>query len=169
MGDAHNRVAPSFRGPQHAIEEQHAAAVDPTPLLAEPGAGGDGTGDDAPGSNPPSINWRHPFTSTRQYFVDLKGYFGWPFLTWLAIENCMISGGIFALVMALSLPLFKRLGVDASRQQLYNTLIFSPWAMKPVGARPCLLPFLTRLTLMPLFTFLVYWRLLGSASHRRIQ
>ena len=135
MGDAHNRVAPSFRGPQHAIEEQHAAAVDPTPLLAEPGAGGDGTGDDAPGSNPP-IKWRHPFTSTRQYFVDLKGYFGWPFLTWLAIENCMISGGIFALVMALSLPLFKRLGVDASRQQLYNTLIFSPWAMKPVGARP---------------------------------
>ena len=131
------RDAPSFRGPQHAIEEQHAAAVDPTPLLADPGGGGDGTDDDdALGSNPPAINWRHPFASTRQYFVDLKGYFGWPFLTWLAIENCMISGGIFALVMALSLPLFKSLGVDASRQQLYSTLIFSPWAMKPVGAEP---------------------------------
>jgi len=141
MGDAHNRVAPSFRGPKHAIEEQHAASVDPTPLLADPGGVGGGTGDDALGSNPPSINWRHPFTSTRQYFVDLKGYFGWPFLTWLAIENCFISGGIFALVMALSLPLFKRLGVDASRQQLYNTLIFSPWAMKPfIGVFSDLLP-----------------------------
>ena len=38
------------------------------------------------------------------------------------------SGGVFALVMALGLPLFKELGINASRQQLYMSLIMSPWA-----------------------------------------
>jgi len=43
--------------------------------------------------------------------------------------------------MSLGLPLFKELGIDASRQQLYMTMIFAPWAMKPfIGVASDLFP-----------------------------
>lgn len=59
----------------------------------------------------------------------------------MAVQQCFISGGVFALVMALGLPLFKELGIDASRQQLYMTLISAPWAMKPfIGVASDLFP-----------------------------
>eukprot|EP00986_Skeletonema_menzelii_P010569 scaffold5181_cov148-Skeletonema_menzelii.AAC.9 len=73
----------------------------------------------------------HPFSSTKQFFTELSSFFSWEFLSWMAIQQCFISGGVFALVMSLGLPLFKELGIDASRQQLYMTMIFAPWAMKP--------------------------------------
>ncbi len=59
----------------------------------------------------------------------------------MAIQQCFISGGVFALVMSLGLPLFKELGIDASRQQLYMTMIFAPYAMKPfIGVASDLFP-----------------------------
>lgn len=83
----------------------------------------------------------HPFSSTKQFFSDLSSFFSWQFLSWMAIQQCFISGGVFALVMSLGLPLFKELGIDASRQQLYMTLIFAPWAMKPfIGVASDLFP-----------------------------
>ena len=83
----------------------------------------------------------HPFSSTKQFFTDLASFFSWRFLSWMAIQQCFISGGVFSLVMALGLPLFKQLGIDASRQQLYMTLIMSPWAMKPfIGVASDLFP-----------------------------
>ena len=85
--------------------------------------------------------WRDPITSTKTFFVELSGFFGWKFLSWLAIDQCCVSGGVFALVMALGLPLFKELGIGASRQQLYMSLIMSPWAMKPfIGVASDLFP-----------------------------
>jgi len=124
---------PSFRGAMHA-EDMAAAAtpttaideqcnIDPSPLLGD----GQNSGYDPP----PSPSWRHPISSTRTFFVDLSSTFGPKFLSWLAIEQCLIYGGVFALVNALGLPLFKELGVNASRQQLYMALIWSPWSMKP--------------------------------------
>jgi hypothetical protein len=79
--------------------------------------------------HPPT--WRHPFSSTGTYFSELSGFFSWRFLSWLAIEHCCVGGGAFSLVMSLGLPLFKELGIGASRQQLYMSMIMSPWAMKP--------------------------------------
>ena len=85
--------------------------------------------------------WRHPITSTKTFFVELSRFFSWQFLSWLAIDQCCVSGGVFALVMALGLPLFKELGIGASRQQLYMSLIMSPWAMKPfIGVASDLFP-----------------------------
>lgn len=96
--------------------------------------------DDAPHApHPPT--WRHPISSTRTFFDELSGLFTWKFLSWLAIDQCCVSGGVFALVMALGLPLFKELGIGASRQQLYMSMIMSPWAMKPfIGVASDLFP-----------------------------
>ena len=127
------------------------ATIDPSPLLVDEVRGHETTHDDeidthdeihhsitsATNSNtgethpihPPT--WRHPFSSTGTYFSDLSGYFSWRFLSWLAIDNCCVSGGAFSLIMALGLPLFKELGIGASRQQLYMSMMMSPWAMKP--------------------------------------
>lgn len=81
------------------------------------------------------------YNSTKLYFTNLSGYFTVKFLGWLGINMCFISGGAFSLVMALSLPLFKGLGIDASRQQLYMSLITAPWAMKPfIGVASDLFP-----------------------------
>ena len=35
------------------------------------------------------------------------------------------------LLWSIALPLFKELDIDASRQQLYTTMIISPFALKP--------------------------------------
>lgn len=79
---------------------------------------------------------RHPISSTKAYFTNLSSIFTWEFLSYLGVVNFCILGGAFTLVMALGLPLFKELGIDASRQQLYMTMIMSPWAMKPfIGVR----------------------------------
>lgn len=162
----HINYQPSFRGALHARDLQEEGqqrivaageavdGVDPSPLIGgggdritEDGAGGhDGLGsppflDDRGGGNiPPSLS-PSPFSSTRSYFSDLSDRFGWKFLVWLAVDNCLVSGGVFALTTALCLPLFKELGIDASRQQLYQSLIFSPWAMKPfIGVASDLFP-----------------------------
>jgi len=87
--------------------------------------------------------WRHPYISTKSYFRELSGYFTANFLSWLAVNNCLVSGGAFTLVMAVSLPLFKGLGIGASRQQLYASMISAPWAMKPfIGVASDLFPVL---------------------------
>lgn len=99
-------------------------------------------GDNAEAPHAPQPpTWRHPIKSTRTFFQELAGFFSWKFLSWLAIDQCCVSGGVFALVMALGLPLFKELGIGASRQQLYMSMMMSPWAMKPfIGVASDLFP-----------------------------
>jgi hypothetical protein len=85
--------------------------------------------------------WRHPYSSMRSFFVELSGSFSANFLSWLAINNCFVTGGAFTLVVSTSLPLFKGLGIGASRQQLYMSMISAPWAMKPfIGVASDLFP-----------------------------
>eukprot|EP00984_Skeletonema_dohrnii_P007405 scaffold2687_cov120-Skeletonema_dohrnii-CCMP3373.AAC.2 len=85
--------------------------------------------------NSSSSIWRerilHPCTSMKIYFDDLSSFFSWRFLSWLAIQNFAMYGGVSALVMSVSLPLFKEMGIDASKQQLYSTMTLSPFALKP--------------------------------------
>eukprot|EP00581_Thalassiosira_minuscula_P012811 CAMPEP_0183716478 /NCGR_PEP_ID=MMETSP0737-20130205/10381_1 /TAXON_ID=385413 /ORGANISM="Thalassiosira miniscula, Strain CCMP1093" /LENGTH=646 /DNA_ID=CAMNT_0025945757 /DNA_START=224 /DNA_END=2165 /DNA_ORIENTATION=+ len=89
--------------------------------------------------HPPTL--QHPITSTKTYFAELSSFFSWKFLSWLAIDQACVGGGSFALVTALSLPLFKELGIGAARQQLYGSMIMSPWAMKPfIGVASDLFP-----------------------------
>ena len=112
---------PSFRGAMHSedIMQTHAIAVDPSPLITDDNeeieAGQDTfieedttpkytTADDTDGIPPPddtTLTWRHPYIKTKSFFTTLNGYFGWKFLSWLAIDQLFISGGVFALVMAL--------------------------------------------------------------------
>ncbi len=100
-----------------------------------------GDDDDEPLHAPHPPTWRHPITSTKTFFNELSGFFSWKFLSWMAIQQCCVSGGSFALVMALGLPLFKELGIGASRQQLYMSMVMSPWAMKPfIGVASDLFP-----------------------------
>eukprot|EP00571_Detonula_confervacea_P012466 CAMPEP_0172306404 /NCGR_PEP_ID=MMETSP1058-20130122/7478_1 /TAXON_ID=83371 /ORGANISM="Detonula confervacea, Strain CCMP 353" /LENGTH=622 /DNA_ID=CAMNT_0013018275 /DNA_START=148 /DNA_END=2016 /DNA_ORIENTATION=+ len=139
--------------PTGAMNTAEAAAnIDPTPLiddderspdeleaLPQKASPADDTADTAHAPHPPT--WRHPIGSTRTFFAELSGFFSWKFLSWLAIDQCCVSGGVFALVMALGLPLFKELGIGASRQQLYMSMIMSPWAMKPfIGVASDLFP-----------------------------
>ncbi len=89
--------------------------------------------------HPPT--WRHPFSSTGTYFSDLAAIFSWRFISWLAIDQCCVTGGVYSIVQAIGLPIFKGLGIDASRQQLYMSMIMSPWAMKPfIGVASDLFP-----------------------------
>ena len=73
----------------------------------------------------------HALTSTGTFFTELAGVFSWRFLSWLAIDQCCVTGGAYSLVQATALPLMKSLGIGASRQQMYTSVIMSPWAMKP--------------------------------------
>ena len=83
----------------------------------------------------------HPCVSTKTYFSDLSSVFSWRFLSWLAVQNFAMYGGVSALIMAVSLPLFKEMGIDASRQQLYSTMTLSPFALKPfIGVTSDLFP-----------------------------
>ena len=115
----------------HNVNDVDDTKVDPSPLLSSSSdltrqlsiptsddCGIDTTNNDV---HPPT--WRHPIQSTKTYFVELSHYFGWEFLSWLAINQCFVSGGVFALVSALGLPLFKELGIDAARQQLYMSYV----------------------------------------------
>ena len=146
-------------GADHHHEDEHR---EPNDNLSSAG-GGEGTGDDNDSTTQKSLaddeedsehlnnaetphaphppTWRHPISSTRTYFSELSNFFSWKFLSWLAIDQCCVSGGVFALTMALGLPLFKELGIGAARQQLYMSMIMSPWAMKPfIGVASDLFP-----------------------------
>ncbi|KAL3816039.1 hypothetical protein ACHAXA_010344 [Cyclostephanos tholiformis] len=71
----------------------------------------------------------------------LSSAFSWQFLAWLGIDHFAMNGGTMPLLWSVSLPLFKELGIDASRQQLYTTMMTSPFALKPfVGAASDLFP-----------------------------
>eukprot|EP00804_Cyclotella_cryptica_P008767 CCRYP_015626-RB/>CCRYP_015626-RB protein AED:0.19 eAED:0.19 QI:188/0.88/0.9/1/0.77/0.7/10/1719/673 len=88
-----------------------------------------------------SPSWHHPVQSTMNYFNTLSSFFTQQFLSWLAICQFCVNGGMFTLVMSLSLPIFQQLEVSASRQQLYTTMMLSPWAMKPfIGVASDLFP-----------------------------
>jgi hypothetical protein len=144
----------------------YATSIDPSPLIEDydhapphhnandffhdpppketPASGENDAEDGVPHAPPPHMpTWRHPHSSTKLYFRELSGFFSANFLSWLAVNNCFVSGGAFTLVMAMSLPLFKGLGIGASRQQLYVSMISAPWAMKPfIGVASDLFPIL---------------------------
>jgi len=84
---------------------------------------------DCSSSHVPS--WKHPITSTQSYLAKLSSIFTPKFLSWLAIDNFTQYGGIMTLIWSVGLPLFKSLGIDAARQQLYMTMIITPFALKP--------------------------------------
>jgi len=126
--------------------------IDPSPLIAHD-ARHDGeeaaglreqelvniTENKGDGDSPPL--WHNSIQFAKNYFKDISSYFTPKFLSWMAISQFCISGGIFTLVMSLSLPIFQQLGISASRQQLYTTMILSPWAMKPfIGVASDLFP-----------------------------
>ena len=46
--------------------------------------------------------------------------------------NCFVIGGTIDLQLAMSLPLFKALGISASRLQLYISMQHAPWAMNSI-------------------------------------
>eukprot|EP00581_Thalassiosira_minuscula_P005773 CAMPEP_0183743564 /NCGR_PEP_ID=MMETSP0737-20130205/65280_1 /TAXON_ID=385413 /ORGANISM="Thalassiosira miniscula, Strain CCMP1093" /LENGTH=723 /DNA_ID=CAMNT_0025979185 /DNA_START=208 /DNA_END=2380 /DNA_ORIENTATION=- len=75
--------------------------------------------------------FRHPLKSTNIYLRNLSTAFSTKFLAWVAIDNFALSGGVMTLLWSVGLPLFKELGIDAARQQLYTTVIISPYALKP--------------------------------------
>ena len=82
----------------------------------------------------------HTLSCITMYFVKLSSLSSAKFLSWLAITNCFCSS---VQITAMSLPLFKNIGVIASRQQLYASVILCPWAMKPlVGVASDLFPIL---------------------------
>ena len=119
---------------------------DPPPKETSSASGENDAEDGVPHRPPPPRSmptWRHPYGSAKSYFRELSGFFSANFLSWLAVNNCFVSGGAFTLVMATSLPLFKGLGIGASRQQLYASMISAPWAMKPfIGVASDLFPVL---------------------------
>ncbi|KAL7536719.1 hypothetical protein ACHAXR_007360 [Thalassiosira sp. AJA248-18] len=86
-------------------------------------------------------SWRHPILSTNAYLSRLSSVFSSRYLSFLAIDNFALSGGVMSLLWSVSLPLFKELGISASRQQLYTTMIISPFALKPfIGVASDLFP-----------------------------
>lgn len=140
---------PSFRGAIHAgdVAAEAATSIDPSPLIAddvdadgpEVSNPANGISEEEPSpahssTDEPIPILRRPFVSTSLFFKDLSAAFGWKFLSWLAIDQCLVTGGAYALIMALGLPLFKEMGIGASRQQLYMSIIFSSWAMKVRGS-----------------------------------
>ena len=90
-----------------------------------------------------ATTWLHPYSSTKLYIHDLFENFTAKFVAWLAIYNCFIIGGTIDLQLAMSLPLFKALGISASRLQLYISMQTAPWAMNSiVGVMSDLFPLL---------------------------
>ena len=97
-----NNYQPSFRGAMHAEDLQETTAIDPSPLIGTADSTSQkSAADDTANLQSPTTIFRHPVKSTITFFTTLSGYFGWQFLSWLAIEQLFISGGVFALVMAL--------------------------------------------------------------------
>ncbi|KAL3804068.1 hypothetical protein HJC23_006459 [Cyclotella cryptica] len=110
--------------------------VDNSPLL------NDDCDTDANGGPPGSMHpWHNPTCSCQKYFSDLSSSFTPTFLAWMAMVQLCVSGGARRLTMVMSLPLFKGLGIDASRKQLYMAVMYSPFAMKAlIGVLSDLVP-----------------------------
>ena len=75
--------------------------------------------------------WLHPIRCARSFFDNLNSNFGSRYVAWLAIDQFALSGGVMTLLYGTGLPLFQQLGIDAARTQLYQTVIMSPYALKP--------------------------------------
>ena len=82
------------------------------------------------------------FGDTKVYLSELAHIFSVKFLAFVSIYGFFISAGSGCyLVTVISLPLFKQMGISASQQQLYTSMIRSPKAMKPfVGVVSDLVP-----------------------------
>lgn len=103
--------------------------IDDSPLLDDDGDAF--TNEESPRSMQGDLlSWRSPICATQTYFSNLSSFFSSKFLAWIAVVQLCVSGGARRLTMVVSLPLFKGLGIDASRKQLYMALMYSPFAMK---------------------------------------
>ena len=107
-----------------------AAMIDPSPLINHDADGAAGLSEqeltglpERENSQGSARSWNHPVQSTKDYLNEISTYFTPKFLSWMAISQFCVNGGIFTLVMSLSLPIFKQMGVSASRQQLYTTMV----------------------------------------------
>jgi len=90
-----------------------------------------------------TLTWCSPYNSVKVYCSELSIYFSKGFLGWLMINAFFVYGGVYTLVDNISLPLFKELGIAASQQQMYMSLIYTPWAMKGfIGVASDLFPIL---------------------------
>lgn len=65
------------------------------------------------------------------YLSRLSNAFTYQFLSWLTVQHFTLNGGVMPILWSITLPLFKGLGIDASRQQLYTTVMTSAFALKP--------------------------------------
>ena len=131
--------------------------LDPSPLIEARGGRRSDDDDDDDSDNvsdsqyrPQSFNttisastWCSPYNSVKVYCSELSCYFSKGFLGWLMISAFFVYGGVYTLVDSISLPLFKELGITASKQQIYMSLIYTPWAMKAfIGVASDLFPIL---------------------------
>ena len=83
------------------------------------------------------------YNSLQEYCSKQSSYFSKGFLGWLIINTFFIYGGVYTLVKNISILLFKELGITASNQQIYSSLIYTPWAMKAfIGVASDLFPIL---------------------------
>jgi hypothetical protein len=65
------------------------------------------------------------------YLSRLANAFTHQFLSWLTVQHFTLNGGVECILYSITLPLFKGLKIDASRQQLYTTVMSSAFALKP--------------------------------------
>jgi hypothetical protein len=78
---------------------------------------------------------------TKSYLSELAYIFSVKFLAFVSIYGFFISAGSYNLVFTISLHLFKQMGITASRQKLFTSMLISPRAMKPfVGVVSDLFP-----------------------------
>lgn len=69
-------------------------------------------------SSSSSHPFRHPVRSARSYVARLSSVFSGRFLAWVAVQQFSLGGGVMTLAWSIGLPLFRGLGIDASRQQM---------------------------------------------------
>lgn len=74
-----------------------------------------------------------PATQVEWFHARLLRVFGWRFLVFLCVTQCLLKGLAIAVVISLTLPLFKQLiGADAATLQLALLVIELPWSIKPL-------------------------------------
>lgn len=66
------------------------------------------------------------------YVRQMKHAFGTQFLILLFLVQGLLKGLLMTLTMGSMMPLFKSLGVDAAKLQIYGAVVMTPWALKPI-------------------------------------
>src|SRR6185295_14772629 len=81
----------------------------------------------------PSATPPPPAPPKEWYHQRLLRIFGWRFLVFLCVTQCVLKGLTMSVVSSLALPLFKQLlGADAATLQLALLVVELPWSVKPL-------------------------------------